>query len=91
MLGAYQGTMRAKSNCGWMRGDLLADIRYRGGFPSDEEVDRYAAGYRWRAAGPINCSFSMAPWRERALTLLRDAAGDIRYLRFGSRLNPRLD
>lgn len=88
-VGRYRGTM-------WeidLRMDerrLLADFRYHGGFPSDEELTDMPPAEVARC-GPDQLLFLDGAFEGTRADILRDEAGEIRYLRFGSRLNPRQD
>ena len=88
-VGRYKGTMR-EIELRLEGGRLLADIRFRGGLPSDRVMDD---------APPVEvarCDHDQllaleGPFKGTRADFVRDEAGEIRYLRFGSRLNPRLD
>ena len=88
-VGRYQGTMRAIE----LRldgGRLLADIRFRGGLPSDRVMEDLPPAEAARC-GPDQLLVLDGAFEGTRADFLRDDTGEIRYLRFGSRLHPRLD
>lgn len=87
--GRYQGTMRA-IELRMDEGRLLADIQFRGGLPSDRELEPMPPVEMARC-GTDQLLVVDGYFEGTRADLLRDEAGDIRYLRFGSRLNPRVD
>ena len=88
-VGRYRGTMR-EIDLRMDEGRLLADFRYHGGFPSDEErTDMPPAAVA--RCGPDQLLVLDGAFEGTRADFLRDAAGEVRYLRFGSRLNPRQD
>ena len=86
-VGRYQGTMRA-IELRMDEGRLLADIRFRGGLPSDRALADIPSAELARC-GPDQLFVLEGAFEGTRADFLRDAAGEIRYLRFGSRLNPR--
>jgi len=88
-VGRYRGTMR-EIDLRMDGGRLFADIRYLGGFPSDEESPDMPPAEAARC-GPDQLLFLDGAVEGTRADFLRDAAGEIRYLRFGSRLHPRQD
>jgi len=86
-VGRYQGTMRA-IELRMDEGRLLADIRFRGGLPSDRELEAMPPADVARC-GPDQLLVLAGYFEGTRADFLRDEAGEIRYLRFGSRLNPR--
>lgn len=89
VVGRYQGVMR-DIELRMERGRLFADIRFRGGLPSDRELEETPPAEVARC-GPDQLLVLAGYFKGTRADLLRDEAGEIRYLRFGSRLNPRLD
>ncbi|MCY4020278.1 MAG: serine hydrolase [Chloroflexi bacterium] len=87
--GRYRGTMW-EIDLRMDEGRLLADFRYHGGFPSDEELTEMPPAEVARCGADQLLVLDGAFEGTRA-DILRDEAGGIGYLRFGSRLNPRLD
>ena len=87
-VGQYQGTMRA-IELQLQEGRLFADIRFRGGLPSDRELPPMPLAELARC-GPDEMLVLDGFFKGTRVDFLRDAAGAIRYMRFGSRLNPRL-
>ena len=88
-VGHYRGTMW-EIHLQMDEGRLLADMRYHGGFPSDgESADMPPAEVA--RCGPDQLLVLDGALEGTRADLLRDEAGEIRYLRFGSRLNPRQD
>ena len=88
-VGTYRGTMW-EIHLRMDEGRLLTDFRYHGGFPSDKEVTDMPPALVARC-GPDQLLVLDGDFEGTRADLLRDEAGEIRYLRFGSRLNPRLD
>lgn len=88
-VGRYRGTMRA-IELRLEGGRLLADIQFRGGLPSDRELEAMPPA-EVALCGPDQLLILTGYFAGTRADLLRDEAGEIRYLRFGSRLNPRLD
>jgi len=88
-VGRYRGTMW-EIELRMDEGRLLADFRYHGGFPSDGEVTDMPPAEVARC-GPDQLLVLDGAFQGTHADILRDAAGEIRYLRFGSRLNPRQD
>jgi len=88
-VGRYQGTMRA-IELRMDEGRLLADIQFRGGLPSDRELEDMPLAEVARC-GPDQLLVLDGAFEGTRADFLRDEAGKIRYLRFGSRLNPRQD
>ena len=88
-VGRYQGTMRA-IELRMDAGRLFADIQNHGGFPSDEEVTDMPPAEVARC-GADQLLFLDGALEGTRADIVRDAAGEIRYLRLGSRLNPRLE
>ncbi|MDE2776792.1 MAG: serine hydrolase [Chloroflexota bacterium] len=86
-VGRYQGTMRA-IELRLDAGRLLADIRFRGGLPSDRELEEMPPAEVARC-GEDQLLVLDGPFKGTRADILRDEAGEIGYLRFGSRLNPR--
>lgn len=86
-VGRYQGAMRA-IELRMDAGRLLADIRFRGGLPSDRELEEMPPAEVARC-GPDQLLVLEGDFEGTRADFLRDEAGEIRYLRFGSRLNPR--
>ena len=88
-IGKYRGTMWEIHL--WMdEGRLFADMRYHGGFPSDGEVTDTPPAEVARC-GPDQLLVLDGHAKGKRADFLRGAAGEIRYLRLGSRLNPRQD
>lgn len=88
-VGRYQGTMRAIE----LRLDgrrLVADIRFRGGLPSDRIMADIPPAEA-ALCGDDQMLILAGDFEGTRADFLRDDAGEIRYLRFGSRLHPRLD
>ena len=88
-VGRYQGTMRAIE----LRLDgvrLLADIRFRGGLPSDRVMADIPPAEA-ALCGDDQLLILDGDHEGTRADFLRDETGEIRYLRFGSRLHPRLD
>ncbi len=86
-VGRYQGAMRT-IELRMNRGQLLAEIRFRGGLPSDFELEDMPPA-EVALCGPDQLLVLAGTFKGTRADILRDDAGDIRYLRFGSRLNPR--
>ena len=92
-LAQYVGVTRArcgKSICGWMRGDCWPIFRYHGDFPSDMESTEMAPAEVARC-GDDQLLILAGAHKDTRADFIRDAKNEIRYLRFGSRLNPRRD
>lgn len=88
-VGKYRGTMRA-IELQMAEGRLFARIRFRGGLPSDRErVDMPAAEVA--RCEPDQLLVLDGAFKGTRADFLRDEAGVIRYLRFGSRLNVKQD
>lgn len=87
-VGKYRGTMRA-IELKLQEGRLFADIRFRGGLPSDRELPPMPLAELARC-GRDEMLVLDGFFKGTRVDCLRDEAGAIRYLRFGSRLNPRL-
>lgn len=87
--GRYQGTMRA-IELRLDEGRLLADIQFRGGLPSDRELEPMPP-VEMALCGPDQLLVLTGYFEGTRADILRDEGGEVRYLRFGSRLNPRLD
>ncbi len=88
-VGRYQGTMRAIE----LRldgGRLLAEIRFRGGLPSDRALEDMPPA-EVAFCGDDQLLVLEGENEGTRADFLRDDTGEIRYLRFGSRLHPRLD
>ena len=83
-VGRYLGTMRA-IELQLDEGRLFADIRFRGGLPSDRELPPMPLAELARC-GPDELLVLDGFFQGTRADFLRDAAGAIRYLRFGSRL-----
>ena len=88
-VGRYQGTMRA-IELRMDGGRLIADIQFRGGLPSDRALEEMPPAELARC-GPDQFLVLDGYFEGTRADILRDETGEIRYLRFGSRLNPRLD
>ena len=88
-VGRYQGTMRA-IELQLNEGRLFADIRFRGGLPSDRELPPMPLAELARC-GPDELLVLDGFFKGTRADFLRDKTGAIRYLRFGSRLNLKLD
>ena len=88
-VGRYRGTMW-EIDLRMDEGRLLADFRYHGGFPSDKELTDMPPAEVARY-GPDQLLVLAGAFEGTRADFLRDKAGEIRYLRFGSRLNPRQD
>ncbi len=88
-VGKYQGTMRA-IELKLQEGRLFADIRFRGGLPSDRELPPTPLAELARC-GPDELLVLDGFFKGTRADVVRNAAGAIRYLRFGSRLNRKLD
>ena len=71
-------------------GRLVADIRFQGGLPSDRALEEMPPAEMARC-GPDQLLVLDGAFEGTRVDILRDDAGAIKYLRFGSRLNPRLD
>lgn len=88
-IGKYQGTMRA-IELRLDAGRLFADIRFRGGLPSDRDTKDMPAA-EVALCGPDQLLVVDGYFQGTRADFLRGEAGDIRYLRFGSRLNVKQD
>lgn len=87
--GRYRGTMW-EIDLRMDQGRLFADFQYRGGFPSDKESTDMPPAEAARC-GHDQLLILDGDHEGTRADFLRDEAGEIRYLRFGSRLHPRLD
>lgn len=87
-VGKYHGTLRA-TELKLQEGRLFADIRFRGGLPSDRELPPMPLAELARC-GRDEMLVLDGFYKGTRVDFLRDEAGAIRYMRFGSRLNPRL-
>ena len=88
-VGKYQGTMRA-IELQLHKGRLFADIRFRGGLPSDRELTPMPLAELARC-GPDELLALDGFFKGTRADFLRDEAGEIRYLRFGWRLTRKQD
>jgi hypothetical protein len=86
-VGSYRGAMRA-IELRMNQGRLLADIRFLGGLPSDRTLADMPPA-EVAQCGPDQLLVLDGYFEGTRADFLRDEAGEIRYLRFGSRLNPR--
>ena len=86
-VGRYQGTMR-EIELRVEAGKLLADIRFRSGMPSDRDLEDPPPAEA-ALCGPDQLLVLDGVHEGTRADFLRDEAGEIRYLRFGSRLNPK--
>ena len=84
-VGKYQGTMRV-IELSMDEGRLFADMRFSGGLPSDREQAAMPPAQAARC-GPDELLVLDGAFKGTRADFLRDQAGAIRYLRFGSRLN----
>ena len=66
--------------------DLLADVRYIGGFPSDERVPEHPPAPVARC-GDDQLLVLDGLHKDTRADVIRDGSGDVTYLRFGSRLH----
>lgn len=85
----YQGTMRT-IELKMAEGRLFADIRFRGGLPSDRELADMPPA-EVALCGPDELLVLDGAFKGTRADFLRDEAGQVRYLRFGSRLNVKQD
>ena len=88
-VGKYQGTMRV-IELQLAEGRLFADISFRGGLPSDRELPEIPPAEVARC-GPDELLVLEGIFKDTRADFLRDQAGEIRYLRFGSRLSLKQD
>lgn len=88
-VGRYQGTMRA-IELQLNEGRFFADIRFCGGLPSDRELADMPLAELARC-GPDELLVLDGFFKGTRADFLRDEGGEIRYLRFGSRLNLKQD
>ena len=87
--GRFQGTMHSIA-LKVENGRLVADILYRGGLPSDRVLDQNPPA-AVAPCGPDQLLVLDGVYKGTRADFIRDDAGAICYLRFGSRLKPRLD
>lgn len=85
--GEYKGTMN-EIELRLDGGELMADIRYVGSFPSDGH-DAESAPAPIARCGEDELLVLAGPHKHTRADIIRDASGQIRYLRFGSRLHVR--
>lgn len=88
-VGRYQGTMRA-IELRMDAGRLVAEFRLCGGLPSDRQLEEMPPAEVARC-GADQLLVLDGAFEGTSADILRDEAGEIGYLRFGSRLNPLLD
>ena len=87
-VGRYRGTMR-EIELRLDEGKLLAEIRLRAGMPSDR-TNEDAPAAEAALCGPDQLLILDGVFEGTRADFLRDEAGEVAYLRFGSRLNPRV-
>ena len=89
VVGRYQ-TTKAVFDLKMRAGRLFAEIQFLGGLPSDRASEAIPPA-EMALCGPDQLLVIDGYFKGTRADLLRDEAGDIRYLRFFSRLNPRVN